>query len=154
MACPWLNLCQNCNLGLLCRLVDRSFQINRIFPILILAPKPLSILFHILFLEESKIDCISNCLNFGRSSGKSDCRVSTQKLDLFQKPAKNCNEFLRGKTDIVRNSDSSKWSPDLDSTCLQTSSTSFVSAQVLLDESSFSANFEFSSRFYSGYNYQ
>ena len=75
-------------------------QNNLIFSILV--PKPLFILFQFFFSKESKIYCISDCLQKGRNSAKLDCLFSTKNVTCFRNleqmsrvPTKNDQYFLK-----------------------------------------------------------
>ena len=69
---------------LIIRLANRFFPNNWLFSISILVPKQLFILFNFFFSRESKIYCISDCLQKGRISTKSDCLVSTKNVKCFR----------------------------------------------------------------------
>ena len=74
-----------CIRGIVMQACTKLFQNNWIFLISILVFKPLFILFGFFFSKESKIYCISNCLQKGRNSAKSYCLVSTENLTCFKK---------------------------------------------------------------------
>ena len=102
------------------RLANRFFQNNWIFLISISVSKPLFIIFQFFFSKEYKIFCISDCLQKGLNSAKSDCLVSTKNVtssrnleQLSMVPKKMTNTSLRDR-------DSTKYRLDLDSACLKT----------------------------------
>ena len=69
---------------LIIRLANRFFPNNWLFSISILVPKQLFILFNFFFSRESKIYCISDCLQKGPISTKSYCLVLTKNVKCFR----------------------------------------------------------------------